>query len=147
MEDEMDDVEDGKDLPDEEEEMAQEDSSSDDDEEAEREEHNALERKVVELRKEVTRGENVRLFCPSFLISILFWFSQLSKSPYAYNTHVELIASLKKLGELDQLRHARESMHSIYPLSEGTINQSLVNFTLAFLIVLSFSPKSCGWNG
>lgn len=53
--DEM-EMEDPKDLDDEEEEedMAEEDSSSDDDEEEEREEHNALERKVVELRKEAS---------------------------------------------------------------------------------------------
>lgn len=69
-------------------------SSDTDDSEKEREEHYALERRVVELRKE------------------------LSKSPNAYNTHVELISCLKKLGELDQLQHARESMHAIYPLTE-----------------------------
>ena len=39
--------------------------------------------------------------------------------PYVYDFHVELITAIKKLGELDQLRHAREAMHLVYPLSEG----------------------------
>lgn len=47
------------------------------------------------------------------------WLSQLSKSPNSYDLHVELIRGLQKLGELDQIRHAREAMHAVYPLTEG----------------------------
>ena len=51
---------------------------------------------------------------------------------------MELISDLKKLGELDQLRHAREAMHAVYPLSEG-------NFSLPILIINLF-PWNFQWN-
>lgn len=93
-------------------------SSDTDDSEKEREEHYALERRVVELRKEVCLSFS-SILCECHTYFHLHHFLQLSKSPNAYNTHVELISCLKKLGELDQLQHARESMHAIYPLTEG----------------------------
>jgi len=45
---------------------------------------------------------------------------QLEDSPYSYSLHVELINLLKKQGELDLLRSAREHMGGLFPLTEGT---------------------------
>lgn len=43
--------------------------------------------------------------------------AKLSENPYDYVTHVALISKLQKMGELDDLRAAREDMSSKYPLS------------------------------
>ncbi|TPP58304.1 hypothetical protein FGIG_10013 [Fasciola gigantica] len=45
---------------------------------------------------------------------------QLEQYPNAYDLYTELIASLKQLGDLDQLTAARERMNAVYPLSPGT---------------------------
>ena len=50
---------------------------------------------------------------------MLGFFSQLSKNPYLYDTHIELIKLLKQLGELEQLRDARQRMSDLFPLTEG----------------------------
>ncbi|THD24534.1 Squamous cell carcinoma antigen recognized by T-cells 3 [Fasciola hepatica] len=42
---------------------------------------------------------------------------QLEQYPNAYDLYTELIASLKQLGDLDQLTAARERMNAVYPLS------------------------------
>ena len=44
---------------------------------------------------------------------------QLSKNPYMYNKHIELIKALKELGELERLREARRTMQEQFPLSDG----------------------------
>lgn len=43
---------------------------------------------------------------------------QISKDPYQYDTHIDLIKLLKQLGELDQLRDARLRMSKLFPLTE-----------------------------
>ncbi|XP_058789545.1 squamous cell carcinoma antigen recognized by T-cells 3-like [Phymastichus coffea] len=43
--------------------------------------------------------------------------SVLAQNPYDYETHVQLIGTLHKMGELDRLRIARENMSAKYPLS------------------------------
>ena len=43
---------------------------------------------------------------------------ELSKNPYLYDTHIELIKLLKQLGELEQLRDARQRMSDLFPLTE-----------------------------
>ncbi|XP_008547895.1 squamous cell carcinoma antigen recognized by T-cells 3 [Microplitis demolitor] len=43
--------------------------------------------------------------------------SKLEVNPYDYSSHLALIAKLQSLGELLELRKAREQMSSIYPLS------------------------------
>ncbi len=44
-------------------------------------------------------------------------FLQLEKNPYDYDSHVDLIGTLRKCGELEQLRSARQAMASAFPLS------------------------------
>ncbi|CAC5388459.1 SART3 [Mytilus coruscus] len=44
---------------------------------------------------------------------------QISKNPYLYDVHIDLIKLLKQLGELDQLRDARQRMSELFPLAEG----------------------------
>lgn len=41
----------------------------------------------------------------------------LQKNPYHYEAHKDLIVQLQKMGELEQLRAAREDMNSKYPLT------------------------------
>ncbi|KAL5704799.1 hypothetical protein ACHQM5_023173 [Ranunculus cassubicifolius] len=43
--------------------------------------------------------------------------TMLIQNPYLYDTHLEYIKGLRKLGEIEKLRVARESMSRIYPLS------------------------------
>ncbi|KAH0554628.1 hypothetical protein KQX54_011972 [Cotesia glomerata] len=43
--------------------------------------------------------------------------SKLAENPYDYSSHISLIGKLQSLGELDELRKAREEMSKIYPLS------------------------------
>ncbi|CAL8071274.1 unnamed protein product [Calicophoron daubneyi] len=43
--------------------------------------------------------------------------TQLEENPNDYDSHNELIVTLKKLGNLDELRQARENMSAVYPLS------------------------------
>lgn len=43
--------------------------------------------------------------------------SELSRSPSNYDLHVKYIKLLRKLGEIDKLRQARESMSEIFPLT------------------------------
>ena len=44
---------------------------------------------------------------------------QLQASPYYYDGHTQLIALLRKQGDLEKAREARNNMRKIYPLSEG----------------------------
>ncbi|XP_071179062.1 squamous cell carcinoma antigen recognized by T-cells 3-like isoform X1 [Mytilus edulis] len=44
---------------------------------------------------------------------------QISKNPYLYDVHIDLIKLLKQLGELEQLRDARQRMSELFPLAEG----------------------------
>lgn len=41
----------------------------------------------------------------------------LAENPYDYDTHVQYIRCLRKLGDFEKLQQARRSMHGIYPLS------------------------------
>ncbi|VDK80242.1 unnamed protein product, partial [Dibothriocephalus latus] len=43
--------------------------------------------------------------------------SQLESDPFIYDVHVQLINLLKKAGDLDRLRAAREKMASLFPLT------------------------------
>ncbi|KAL5708217.1 hypothetical protein ACHQM5_019036 [Ranunculus cassubicifolius] len=43
--------------------------------------------------------------------------TMLIENPYLYDTHLEYIKGLRKLGEIEKLRVARESISRIYPLS------------------------------
>ncbi|CAG2237408.1 SART3 [Mytilus edulis] len=43
----------------------------------------------------------------------------ISKNPYLYDVHIDLIKLLKQLGELEQLRDARQRMSELFPLAEG----------------------------
>lgn len=45
---------------------------------------------------------------------------QLSTNPYHYDSHVQLISLARSAGDLDAARKAREAMHQVYPLTEGT---------------------------
>ncbi|KAK6189074.1 hypothetical protein SNE40_005118 [Patella caerulea] len=42
---------------------------------------------------------------------------KIKESPYQYDNHTELIKLLKKLGELEELRNARENMSKLFPLT------------------------------
>ncbi|CAH8457364.1 unnamed protein product [Dicrocoelium dendriticum] len=53
----------------------------------------------------------------ALLEKVNFLKAQLTSCPTLYESHVELISSLRELGNLEDLRAARESMHSVYPLS------------------------------
>ncbi|XP_064613155.1 squamous cell carcinoma antigen recognized by T-cells 3-like [Liolophura sinensis] len=44
--------------------------------------------------------------------------SQVKENPFMYAGHVELISALREAGELERLRAARETMSTIFPLSE-----------------------------
>lgn len=46
---------------------------------------------------------------------------KLAENPYDYENHVAYINSLRKIGDAQDLRQAREIFHSLYPFSEGTI--------------------------
>ncbi|XP_076434791.1 spliceosome associated factor 3, U4/U6 recycling protein-like [Babylonia areolata] len=50
---------------------------------------------------------------------------EISKNPYLYDCHVELIQKLRELGELDRLRAARQAMQKCFPLSEEIWSQWL----------------------
>ncbi|XP_021751475.1 squamous cell carcinoma antigen recognized by T-cells 3-like isoform X2 [Chenopodium quinoa] len=43
--------------------------------------------------------------------------SELSRNPSNYDAHVQYIKLLRKMGEIDKLREARESMSQIFPLT------------------------------
>ncbi|XP_070573008.1 squamous cell carcinoma antigen recognized by T-cells 3-like [Ptychodera flava] len=43
---------------------------------------------------------------------------QVSANPFQYDLHVQLIKLLRKEGELDRLRQARERMHQLFPMNE-----------------------------
>ncbi|KAG9130341.1 hypothetical protein Leryth_004260 [Lithospermum erythrorhizon] len=43
--------------------------------------------------------------------------SALANNPYDYNSHVQYISFLRKQGELEKLRQAREAMSELFPLS------------------------------
>ena len=51
------------------------------------------------------------------LILLQLW--QLEDNPYSYNLHMEIVKLLRKQGDLDQLRRARECMSATFPLTEG----------------------------
>lgn len=50
---------------------------------------------------------------------LLYTHVQLSKSPYYYDGHVQLIKLLRLQGNLDKSREARNTMRRIFPLTEG----------------------------
>jgi len=43
----------------------------------------------------------------------------MEDNPYSYNLHMEIVKLLRKQGDLDQLRRARERMSATFPLTEG----------------------------
>ena len=40
---------------------------------------------------------------------------------YYYDGHLELIKTLRSMGDLDELRKAREKMAEIFPLTDGKL--------------------------
>ncbi|KAL8580978.1 hypothetical protein ACOMHN_017544 [Nucella lapillus] len=50
---------------------------------------------------------------------------EISKNPFQYPSHVELITKLRELGDLDRLRQARQAMHKCFPLTEEIWTQWL----------------------
>ena len=68
---------------------------------------------VITLSCEQLNGNNTH----ALLLSACF---QISKNPYLYNSHLELIKKLRVLGDLQRLRDARQAMQKHFPLSEGT---------------------------
>ncbi|OVA19144.1 RNA recognition motif domain [Macleaya cordata] len=42
---------------------------------------------------------------------------ELAENPSSYDTHIQYIKSLRKLGDIEKLRQARESMNAIFPLT------------------------------
>ena len=53
------------------------------------------------------------------LVILLLMNFQVEKSPYHYDSHVELIKLLRESGDLDRVRNAREGMSKIFPLTQG----------------------------
>ena len=49
----------------------------------------------------------------------MFHVFQLREQPYVYDKHLELIDLLRKAGELEQAREAREHMNKSFPLAPG----------------------------
>ena len=49
----------------------------------------------------------------------------MAENPYVYNGHIELIKVLREVGELDDLRQARQKMSEVFPLSEGMIQKHI----------------------
>ena len=45
---------------------------------------------------------------------------KIAENPYEYDNHVTYINLLRKIGDAEDLRQAREIFHSLYPFSEGT---------------------------
>ena len=45
-------------------------------------------------------------------------FLQLIEMPYHYETHLQLIETLRKCGELEKLRSARKEMANKFPLTQ-----------------------------
>lgn len=43
--------------------------------------------------------------------------NELTQNPFSYDTHVQYIRALRKLGHIEKLREARKSMSALYPLS------------------------------
>jgi hypothetical protein len=41
------------------------------------------------------------------------------ENPYSYDAHLKYVTSLRSMSQWDSLRSARESMLSIFPLTEG----------------------------
>jgi hypothetical protein len=50
---------------------------------------------------------------------------KIAENPYEYDNHVAYINLLRKIGDAEDLRQAREIFHSLYPFSEGTIATQL----------------------
>ena len=44
---------------------------------------------------------------------------KIAENPYEYDNHVAYINLLRKVGDAEDLRQAREVFHSLYPFSEG----------------------------
>lgn len=44
---------------------------------------------------------------------------QIAENPYEYDNHISYINLLRKVGDAEDLRQAREVFHSFYPFSEG----------------------------
>jgi len=47
---------------------------------------------------------------------------KIAANPYDYDSHVAYITLLRKLGNGEDLRQAREVFHSFFPLSEGLLH-------------------------
>ncbi|GAB6028737.1 Squamous cell carcinoma antigen recognized by T-cells 3 [Chamberlinius hualienensis] len=45
--------------------------------------------------------------------------AQVSGNPYLYDGHIQLINAVKKIGDLEKLRNAREKMSELFPLTEA----------------------------
>lgn len=48
---------------------------------------------------------------------------KIKENEMNYNAHVGLIESLRSIGEMEDLRKARQAMNEIYPLSPGKKNR------------------------
>lgn len=55
---------------------------------------------------------------------------KIAENPYEYDNHVAYINLLRKIGDAEDLRQAREIFHSLYPFSEGTIAAQLLIYSL-----------------
>ncbi|KAI9365419.1 hypothetical protein DFJ73DRAFT_918708 [Zopfochytrium polystomum] len=66
-------------------------------------------------------GDGNRDLAQNDLLAVM---EEMAENPLAYNAHLKYVSLLKALGQLEELRQARESMHSIFPLSEGNLDPS-----------------------
>ena len=44
---------------------------------------------------------------------------KIAENPYEYDNHIAYINLLRKVGDPEDIRQAREVFHSLYPFSEG----------------------------
>jgi hypothetical protein len=56
-------------------------------------------------------------------------FHQLQANPYQYDVHLDYIRTLRLMHRHEELRHAREKMNAVYPLSEGKCENSSLTLT------------------
>ncbi|KAJ3417359.1 Squamous cell carcinoma antigen recognized by T-cells 3 [Chytridiales sp. JEL 0842] len=49
---------------------------------------------------------------------LLVIMNELMENPYSYDAHLRYVSALRSLGQLDDLRAARQSMQSLFPLTE-----------------------------
>jgi hypothetical protein len=55
------------------------------------------------------------------ILELAILLEKIAENPYEYDNHVAYINLLRKIGDAEDLRQAREIFHSLYPFSEGTI--------------------------